>query len=61
MGSRAERVAVIAGGLILAPFGVPLEWFIYLLAAAAWLTVLQRILSVRKQLLGKEANGFDQR
>jgi uncharacterized membrane protein len=54
-------VAVIASGLILAPFGVPLEWFIYLLAAAAWLTVLQRILSVRKQLLGKEANGFDQR
>jgi CDP-diacylglycerol--glycerol-3-phosphate 3-phosphatidyltransferase len=61
IGSRAERVAVIASGLILAPFGVPLEWFIYLLAAAAWLTVLQRILSVRKQLLGKEANGFDQR
>lgn len=61
IGSRAERVVVIASGLILAPFGVPLEWFIYLLAAAAWLTVLQRILSVRKQLLGKEANGFDQR
>jgi CDP-diacylglycerol--glycerol-3-phosphate 3-phosphatidyltransferase len=61
IGSRAERVAVIASGLILAPFGVPLRWFIYLLAAAAWLTVLQRILSVRKQLLGKEANGFDQR
>ena len=61
IGSRAERVAVIASGLILAPFGVPLQWFIYLLAAAAWLTVLQRILSVRKQLLGKEANGFDQR
>jgi CDP-diacylglycerol---glycerol-3-phosphate 3-phosphatidyltransferase len=61
IGSRAERVAVIASGLILAPFGVPLQWFIYLLAAAAWLTVLQRILSVRKQLLRKEANGFDQR
>jgi CDP-diacylglycerol--glycerol-3-phosphate 3-phosphatidyltransferase len=61
IGSRAERVVVIASGLILAPFGVPLQWFIYLLAAAAWLTVLQRILSVRKQLLGKEAHGFDQR
>jgi len=61
IGSRAERVAVISSGLILAPLGVPLQWFIYLLAAAAWLTVLQRILSVRKQLLGKEANGFDQR
>ena len=61
IGSRAERVIVIASGLILAPLGVPLQWFIYLLAATAWLTVLQRILSVRKQLLGKEANGFDQR
>jgi CDP-diacylglycerol--glycerol-3-phosphate 3-phosphatidyltransferase len=61
IGGRAERVVVIACGLILAPLGVPLQWFIYLLAAAAWLTVLQRILSVRKQLLGKEANGFDQR
>ena len=61
IGSRAERVAVISSGLILAPLGVPLQWFIYLLAVTAWLTVLQRILSVRKQLLGKEANGFDQR
>ena len=61
IGSRAERVIVIASGLILAPLGVPLQWFIYLLAAAAWLTVLQRILSVRKQLQRKEAVGFDQR
>jgi len=60
IGSRAERVIVISAGLILAPLGVPLEWFIYLLAGTAWLTVLQRILSVRKQLR-KEANGFDQR
>jgi CDP-diacylglycerol--glycerol-3-phosphate 3-phosphatidyltransferase len=60
IGSRAERVAVISSGLILAPLGVPLQWFIYLLAGTAWLTVLQRILSVRKQLR-KEANGFDQR
>ncbi len=61
IGSRAERVVVISAGLILVPFGVPLQWFIYLLAATAWLTVLQRILSVRKQLLRKEADGFDQR
>jgi CDP-diacylglycerol--glycerol-3-phosphate 3-phosphatidyltransferase len=61
IGSRAERVIVIASGLILAPLGVPLQWFIYLLAATAWLTVLQRILSVRKQLLRKETDGFDQR
>jgi CDP-diacylglycerol--glycerol-3-phosphate 3-phosphatidyltransferase len=62
IGSRAERVVVISSGLILAPLGVPLQWFIYLLAATAWLTVLQRILSVRKQLLRKETqDGFDQR
>jgi CDP-diacylglycerol--glycerol-3-phosphate 3-phosphatidyltransferase len=60
IGSRAERVAVISTGLILAPLGVPLQWFIYLLAATAWLTVLQRILSVRKQLR-KETDGFIQR
>jgi CDP-diacylglycerol--glycerol-3-phosphate 3-phosphatidyltransferase len=60
IGSRAERVALISSGLILAPLGVPLQWFIYLLAATAWLTVLQRILSVRKQL-GKETDGFIQR
>jgi CDP-diacylglycerol---glycerol-3-phosphate 3-phosphatidyltransferase len=60
IGGRAERVGVIASGLILAPLGVPLQWFIYLLAATAWLTVLQRILSVRNQLR-KEAHGFDQR
>lgn len=61
IGSRAERVVLISSGLILAPLGVPLQWFIYLLAATAWLTVLQRILSVRKQLLRKETDGFDQR
>ena len=60
IGSRAERVIVISSGLILAPLGVPLQWFIYLLAATAWLTVLQRILSVRKQLR-KETDGFIQR
>jgi CDP-diacylglycerol--glycerol-3-phosphate 3-phosphatidyltransferase len=61
IGSRAERVVVVSAGLILAPFGVPLEWFIYLLAGTAWLTVLQRILSVRRQLQRKEADGLDQR
>ncbi len=61
LGSRAERVVVISAGLILAPLGVPLQWFIYLLAATAWLTVAQRILSVRKQLQRKEPDGFDQR
>lgn len=49
IGSRAERVVVITVGLVLAPWGV-LPWAIYLLAATAWFTVLQRILSVRSQL-----------
>jgi len=48
-GSRAERVVAITAGLVLAPWGV-LPWAIYLLTATAWLTVLQRILFVRKQL-----------
>jgi CDP-diacylglycerol--glycerol-3-phosphate 3-phosphatidyltransferase len=49
LGSRAERVVVITAGLVLAPWGV-LPWAIYLLAVTAWITVLQRILHVRKQL-----------
>jgi CDP-diacylglycerol---glycerol-3-phosphate 3-phosphatidyltransferase len=49
LGSRAERVVAITAGLVLAPWGV-LQWAIYLLTATAWLTVLQRILFVRKQL-----------
>lgn len=61
LGSRPERVVVISAGLILAPLGVPLEWSIYLLAVTAWLTVAQRILSVRTQLQRKEPDGFDQR
>jgi CDP-diacylglycerol--glycerol-3-phosphate 3-phosphatidyltransferase len=48
-GSRAERVVVITAGLVLAPWGL-LQWAIYLLTVTAWLTVLQRILHVRKQL-----------
>jgi CDP-diacylglycerol--glycerol-3-phosphate 3-phosphatidyltransferase len=49
IGSRAERVAVITAGLVLAPWGL-LPWAIYFLAATAWFTVGQRILSVRSQL-----------
>jgi CDP-diacylglycerol--glycerol-3-phosphate 3-phosphatidyltransferase len=49
IGSRAERVVVIVAGLVLAPWGV-LPWAIYLLALTAWITVVQRVLSVRAQL-----------
>jgi CDP-diacylglycerol--glycerol-3-phosphate 3-phosphatidyltransferase len=49
IGSRAERVVVITAGLVLAPW-VPLAVPLGLLAATAWLTVLQRILHVRSQL-----------
>lgn len=51
IGSRAERVVVITVGLVLAPWGV-LPWAIALLAATAWITVVQRVLHVRTQLLG---------
>ena len=50
IGSRAERVVVITGGLVLAPWGV-LPWSLVLLACTAWITVGQRVLHVRKQLL----------
>jgi CDP-diacylglycerol---glycerol-3-phosphate 3-phosphatidyltransferase len=49
IGSRAERVAVIATGLFLAPWGV-LPWAIGVLAVMAWVTVLQRILHVHRHL-----------
>ena len=49
IGSRAERVVVIVSGLVLAPWGV-LPWAIYVLAITAWITVIQRVLSVRAQL-----------
>jgi phosphatidylinositol phosphate synthase len=52
IGSRAERVVVITAGLVLAPWGA-LQWAIYLLAATAWFTVLQRVLAVRRQLAGR--------
>ena len=49
IGSRAERVVVITAGLVFAPWG-GLQWAIYFLTATAWLTVLQRILHVRREL-----------
>jgi CDP-diacylglycerol--glycerol-3-phosphate 3-phosphatidyltransferase len=50
IGSRAERVVVITAGLVLAPWGV-LPWSLVLLAGTAWITVAQRVLHVRKQLM----------
>jgi CDP-diacylglycerol---glycerol-3-phosphate 3-phosphatidyltransferase len=49
IGSRAERVFVIVTGLFLAPWGL-LPWAVYLLNVTAWLTVVQRIIHVRRQL-----------
>jgi CDP-diacylglycerol---glycerol-3-phosphate 3-phosphatidyltransferase len=49
IGSRAERVVVIVSGLFLAPWGL-LPWAVYLLNVTAWLTVVQRIMHVRRQL-----------
>jgi CDP-diacylglycerol---glycerol-3-phosphate 3-phosphatidyltransferase len=49
LGSRAERVVVITAGLVFAPWG-GLPWMVYFLAATAWLTVLQRVFGVRRQL-----------
>lgn len=49
IGSRAERVFVIVSGLFLAPWGL-LPWAVYLLNVTAWITVLQRVLHVRRQL-----------
>jgi CDP-diacylglycerol--glycerol-3-phosphate 3-phosphatidyltransferase len=54
IGSRAERVVVISIGLAVAPWG-GLQWAIYLLAATAWVTVGQRVWSVRRQLRGERA------
>jgi CDP-diacylglycerol--glycerol-3-phosphate 3-phosphatidyltransferase len=60
IGSRAERVVVITAGLVLAPWGA-LQWTIYLLAATAWFTVVQRILHVRTQLLPGGSDGIEKR
>lgn len=59
LGSRAERVVLITAGLVFAPWG-GLPWAIAVLAATAWLTVVQRVLHVRKQLSGG-THGNDQR
>ena len=48
-GSRVERVVLLSVGLFLAPWGW-LQWPIYILAAIAWITVVQRMLLVRRQL-----------
>ena len=53
IGSRAERVVVITAGLVLAPWGV-LPWALVLLSCTAWVTVVQRVLHVRKQLMEAE-------
>jgi CDP-diacylglycerol---glycerol-3-phosphate 3-phosphatidyltransferase len=51
IGSRAERVVVLSVGLGLAPFHeLILPITIALLATTAWITVVQRVLSVRRQL-----------
>jgi CDP-diacylglycerol--glycerol-3-phosphate 3-phosphatidyltransferase len=55
IGSRAERVVVIAVGLALAPWGV-LPWALVLLAGTAWVTVVQRVLHVRTQLMEATTN-----
>jgi CDP-diacylglycerol---glycerol-3-phosphate 3-phosphatidyltransferase len=52
IGSRAERVVVITAGLVFAPLSIwLLVTAISLLTATAWLTVVQRILHVRRQLI----------
>ena len=52
IGSRAERVVVITAGLVLAPW-LPLEIALSVLTATAWVTVLQRVLHVRAQLIAR--------
>jgi phosphatidylinositol phosphate synthase len=54
LGSRAERVVVITTGLVLAPLHeLILPATMALLATSAWITVVQRILFVRKQLTSR--------
>ncbi len=54
-GSRAERVVVITAGLVLAPaHELVLPATIALLTGTAWMTVVQRVLSVRAQLRARE-------
>jgi CDP-diacylglycerol--glycerol-3-phosphate 3-phosphatidyltransferase len=53
IGSRAERVVVITAGLVLAPW-LPLELALAVLTATAWVTVVQRVLHVRRQLAARD-------
>ena len=51
IGSRAERVILLSVGLGLAPFHeLVLPITVTILAVTAWITVTQRVLSVRQQL-----------
>jgi CDP-diacylglycerol--glycerol-3-phosphate 3-phosphatidyltransferase len=52
IGGRAERVVVIVGGLVFAPWG-GLQWAILFLTVLTWVTVVQRIWGVRKQMLAR--------
>jgi len=54
LASRTERVILIVIGLVVAPWG-GLQWAIYVLAATAWLTVVQRVWSVRNQLAQRDS------
>jgi CDP-diacylglycerol---glycerol-3-phosphate 3-phosphatidyltransferase len=56
IGSRAERVAVICIGLALGSVG-GLPWAVVALTATAWITVVQRVLSVRRQLAHRPPSG----
>ena len=49
LGSRAERVIVISIGVALGSVGA-LPWAMLVLTATAWITAVQRVLSVRAQL-----------
>lgn len=55
LASRLERIVVLAAGLLLTGFGVDgaIDIAVYILAVTASLTVVQRTLHVRKQLLPK--------
>jgi CDP-diacylglycerol--glycerol-3-phosphate 3-phosphatidyltransferase len=51
IGSRAERVVVITAGLVLAPIhDLVLPSSLALLTVTAWVTVVQRVVSVHRQL-----------
>ena len=53
-GSRVERVAILGIGLALGSVGA-LPWAVLVLMMMAWVTVVQRVLYVRKQLRERAA------